>query len=100
MVRETLRDRGARRFAGESFDPPMKRLGASMGSQSHASARRMPVPTTRYPGWEARVVCVAPRSPFAEAFRDLALRLRQQLAREEGTSILVTSGLPGEGKTV
>ena len=71
-----------------------------MVSQSLQSADRTPVPTTRNPGWEARAVWVAPRSPFAEAFRDLALHIRQQLAREEGTSILVTSGLPGEGKTV
>ena len=72
-----------------------------MGSQSlQKTPTERPYPTTRDPGWQARAVWVAPRSPFAEAFRDLALRIRQQLAREEGTSILVTSGLPGEGKTV
>ncbi len=71
-----------------------------MGSQSLQNADRAHVPTTRDPGWQARAVWVAPRSPFAESFRDLALRLRELLVREEGTSILVTSGLPGEGKTL
>jgi Mrp family chromosome partitioning ATPase len=50
--------------------------------------------------WPARAVWASPRSPFAEAFRDLALRLRERLASEEGTSVLVTSALPGDGKTL
>jgi Mrp family chromosome partitioning ATPase len=71
-----------------------------LGSQNLHGAELTPIPTARYAGWQARAVWVAPNSPFAEAFRDLALRLREHLASEDGTSILVTSGLPGEGKTL
>lgn len=56
------------------------------------------IPTRRDAGWPARVVWVARHSPFAEAFRDLALRVRERLAG--ASSVLVTSALPGEGKTL
>jgi Mrp family chromosome partitioning ATPase len=77
---------------GTPTDPLRNR--AALGSDAaHVS-------TDRGEGWPARAVWAAPRSPFAEAFRDLALRLRERLVSEEGTSILVTSALPGEGKTL
>lgn len=65
-----------------------------------SDAARMRIPTRRDAGWPARAVWVAPSSPFAEEFRSLALRVREQLAGESASSVLVTSALPGEGKTL
>ncbi len=58
------------------------------------------IPTRRDAGWAARAVWVAPGSPFAEAFRHLAQRVRDRLVGDGAQSVLVTSALPGEGKTV
>ena len=60
----------------------------------------MQIPTRRDAGWQARAVWVAPGSPFAEEFRHLAQRVRARLGGEGCQSVLVTSALPGEGKTV
>jgi Mrp family chromosome partitioning ATPase len=60
----------------------------------------MQIPTRRDDGWPARAVWVAPGSRFAESFRHLAQRVRAQLAGEASSSVLVTSCLPGEGKTI
>ena len=60
----------------------------------------MQLPTRRDAGWPARAVWVAPTSPFAEEFRHLAQRVRARLSGEGSHSVLVTSALPGEGKTV
>ena len=59
----------------------------------------MQISTRRDAGWPARAVWVAPGSPFAEGFRHLAQRVRTRLG-EEAQSVLVTSAMPGEGKTV
>ena len=64
------------------------------------AARSVRIPTGRDPGWPARAVWAAPGSPFAEAFRHLALRVRTGLERAGASSVLVTSALPQEGKTV
>ena len=58
------------------------------------------IPTRRDAGWAARAVWVAPGSPFAEGFRHLAQRVRAGLEGAGAQSVLVTSALPGEGKTV
>ena len=60
----------------------------------------MQIPTRREAGWPARAVWVAPGSRFAESFRHLAQRVRAQLTGEASSSVLVTSCLPGEGKTL
>lgn len=60
----------------------------------------MQIPTRRNAGWPARAVWVAPGTAFAEAFRHLAHRVRAQLGGEASSSVLVTSALPGEGKTL
>lgn len=60
----------------------------------------MQIPARRDAGWQARAVWVAPGSPFAEGFRHLAQRVRDRLGGEASQSVLVTSALPGEGKTV
>lgn len=63
------------------------------------ASERARIPTQRDAGWQARAVWVARRSPPAEAFRNLALRLCEQ-APDGRFSLLVTSALPGEGKTL
>jgi Mrp family chromosome partitioning ATPase len=60
----------------------------------------MQLPTRRDADWRARAVWVAPASQFAEDFRHLAQRVRGRLGGEGSRSVLVTSALPGEGKTV
>lgn len=54
----------------------------------------------RAPGWEARAVWAEHGGRFAESFRHLALRVRAELLRRETRTLLVTSALPGEGKTL
>jgi len=50
--------------------------------------------------WASRAVWVARSSPYAEAFRYLALRLGTELESRGTSSLLVTSALPQEGKTL
>jgi Mrp family chromosome partitioning ATPase len=50
--------------------------------------------------WASRAVWVARSGPHAEAFRYLALRLGTELESRGTSSILVTSALPQEGKTL
>ena len=63
-------------------------------------AEPMRISRRRDPGWRSRAVWVSGQSPFAESFRNLALRVREQLGREGASSVLVTSALPDEGKTL
>lgn len=66
--------------------------------------RHTPVPIQiskhRDKEWPSRAVWVARSSPQAEAFRYLALRLGSELEKRSATSVLVTSALPQEGKTL
>jgi Mrp family chromosome partitioning ATPase len=50
--------------------------------------------------WASRAVWVARSGPHAESFRYLALRLRRELEARSASSLLVTSALPHEGKTL
>jgi Mrp family chromosome partitioning ATPase len=50
--------------------------------------------------WASRAVWVARSGPHAEAFRYLALRLGNELESRGASSLLVTSALPQEGKTL
>src|SRR5262245_23255671 len=92
LIGPTNEQSRAQSLRGTPTDPLRNRVAQSADA-AHVS-------TERDDGWPARAVWAAPRSPFAEAFRDLALRLRERLVSEEGTSVLVTSALPGEGKTL
>jgi Mrp family chromosome partitioning ATPase len=67
---------------------------------SRASGRRLRIPRDRSPGWPSRIGWTARSSPHAEAFRHLALRVGSELAAREASSVLVTSALPQEGKTL
>jgi Mrp family chromosome partitioning ATPase len=50
--------------------------------------------------WMARAVLVDHPGPRAECFRHFALQLRRELENRKIRSVLVTSALPQEGKTV
>lgn len=63
-------------------------------------ASHVPIPMGRDPQWVSRAVWVARSSPSAESFRHLALRVRRELGGRPVSSILVTSALPGDGKTL
>lgn len=89
---------GVRSAGRDPSEDPAGRPGSSRLLDSDAD--RICVPKRRDAGWPARAVWVAPSSPFAEGFRNLALRVREQLAGESTSSVLVTSALPGEGKTL
>lgn len=57
------------------------------------------IPRDQSPGWASRVCAVNPGCATAVRFRHLAVRLRGLLDECEHPSLLVTSALPGEGKT-
>jgi Mrp family chromosome partitioning ATPase len=58
------------------------------------------IPDSQEPGWEARAVHVLEQGPIAEAYRRLALGVTNEMARRGGSSVVVTSTVPREGKTV
>lgn len=57
------------------------------------------IPRERSADWVARLCAVDPQGPEAVRFRHLAVKLRSMLDQRNRRSILVTSALPGEGKT-
>lgn len=57
------------------------------------------IPTTRGDRWAARAVVVDREGGYAEYYRHFALRVRRALEQRKARSVLVTSPLPGEGKT-
>lgn len=58
------------------------------------------IPTSRDAGWRSRVVCVGGQQVFAEAFRRLALRIRSACEERGASSVLITSPVAQEGKTL
>ena len=58
------------------------------------------IPPGRVGSWQARIVWVERGGRAAESFRHLALRVRTELERRNESSLLVTSALPSEGKTL
>lgn len=69
----------------------------SEGRASQVVAR---ISTARDGDWAARAVWAARSSPYAEAYRHLALRVGNELEPRHRRSVLVTSALPQDGKTV
>jgi Mrp family chromosome partitioning ATPase len=59
-----------------------------------------PISKERDADWPSRAVWVARSGPHAESFRYLALRLRRELEARSVSSLLVTSALPQDGKTL
>jgi Mrp family chromosome partitioning ATPase len=64
------------------------------------STEIIPFPRTRSGPWAARAVLLDPRQPHTERFRRFALRVRQELKRRELRSVLITSPVRSEGKTL
>ena len=60
---------------------------------------RHEIPRDQDAGWASRVCAVNPGCATAVRFRHLAVRLRGMLDNSSHPSLLVTSALPGEGKT-
>lgn len=61
--------------------------------------RRHVIPRDREEGWQSRAVVADATGPAAARFRHLAVRMRSELDRRPFRSVLVTSSVPGEGKT-
>lgn len=63
------------------------------------SVVRHAIPRDQEAGWASRVCAVNPGCATAVRFRHLAVKLRGMLDAAAQPSLLVTSALPGEGKT-
>ena len=64
------------------------------------AAVALPIPTGRDREWASRVVWMERSGPYAEAFRHLAVRVRTELGSRGASSLMITSALPQEGKTL
>jgi Mrp family chromosome partitioning ATPase len=71
--------------------------GGDGGGEEEVS--RSEIPRVKYGFWQARAVLVE-HSPAAERFRHFALRVQHELERIGTGSVLVTSAVSGEGKTI
>jgi Mrp family chromosome partitioning ATPase len=80
----------------EPLDPPRPDPRSRPGTAPGGGAR---IPTTRRGRWAARAVVVDREGGYAEHYRHFALRVRRALDQRKARSVLVTSPLPGEGKT-
>ena len=60
---------------------------------------KVEIPRHKYGFWTARAVLVD-GSPVADRFRHFALRVKQELEKRGAKSVVVTSALRGDGKTV
>jgi len=58
------------------------------------------IPTSRDDGWRSRAVWLAGQEGFAESFRHLALRVRGACEQRRTASVLITSAVAQEGKTL
>jgi non-specific protein-tyrosine kinase len=74
------------------------RAGSVLASEPEPIEAR--IPTSHQAGWKSRVVCVDGEEVFAEAFRHLALRIRRECVARGTSSVLVSSAVAREGKTL
>jgi len=76
----------------------------SLGPPPDASERPAPAPVrisrSREGDWRARAVLTDPPGVQLEQFRRFALRVRRSLEERGARSVLITSALQGEGKTM
>ena len=89
QITEALRLAGLQENSADSWDT--EREGA-----------RAPAPISRSTegSWRARAVAVDIPGPHVDQFRHFAVRTRRTLEERQACSVLVTSAIPGEGKTV
>jgi non-specific protein-tyrosine kinase len=80
------------------FDKPMARERVGWFSPAYTMSRAL----TLNPKTLEENGCIAfrPDSPEVEQYRVLRTRIMQQVNHDDGTTIMVTSALPGEGKTL
>lgn len=86
----------ADRAAGEAPDPIPARARAA-GALGRADVA---IPRSREGAWQAHAVLFDPPGPAAAHLRHFALQVRRTLEEREVSSVLVTSALPAEGKTL
>ena len=87
------RRRVTRRPKAAKPEPQSRRVDAS---------KVLKISRTRKKGenWAARAVVVDRAGPIAECYRHFAIRVRRELEERAINTVLVTSALPEEGKTV
>lgn len=88
-ITEALRLAGLQENSADSWDT--EREGA-----------RAPAPISRSTEglWKARAVAVDVPGPHVDRFRHFAVQTRRTLEERRACSVLITSAIPGEGKTV
>jgi Mrp family chromosome partitioning ATPase len=80
-------------------------IGASPAPWRHEAialeeAEPLGIPRSKKGFWRGRAVLLEKPGPAARCFRHFALRVREELERRETGTLLVTSPLRGEGKTI
>lgn len=73
---------------------------ADLPREEERRAEPTSIPDTRDADWQSRAVWVEKHGPVAETFRQLALRVRNELAARGASSVLVVSCDRDEGKSV
>ena len=88
-ITEALRRAGLQENSAHSWD-------------TEREGDRAPAPISRSTEgfWRARAVVVDVPGPHVDQFRHFALQVRRKLEERRACSVLVTSAIPGEGKTV
>jgi Mrp family chromosome partitioning ATPase len=86
----------ALRRAGQEPDRGPREPGANAESDQAPA----PIARSREGAWRARAVIADPPGSQADRFRHFALRVRRSLEERGVGSVMITSALQGEGKTV
>ena len=85
--------------AGLSAFPRSGAVIERASGRDEGDGSRSEIPRVKYGFWQARAVLVG-HSAAAERFRHFALRVQHELERIGTGSVLVTSAVSGEGKTI
>jgi Mrp family chromosome partitioning ATPase len=92
------RDRGSPPIDGSREDAAKSQpVGADLPRDGEAT--RIEIPRSKTGFWQPRAVVLDPPIRAAESFRHFAVRVSRALEQSGRRSVLVTSALPGEGKT-
>jgi Mrp family chromosome partitioning ATPase len=98
-------NRWQRREVGDVTEA-LRRAGLQENSANSWDAKRegnpapAPISHSTEGLWRARAVVVDVPGPHVDQFRRFALQVRRKLEERRACSVLVTSAIPGEGKTV
>ncbi len=97
-LRRARQDREA--VAHEPSAREVTELGGPARRASPVQAPPVPIDRTQSEGWPARAVLAKGQRGVAEGFRQLAVRVEQELAGRNQKALLVCSGQRQEGKTL